>query len=163
MEHDKKCTQCHKHAKLMCGKCKKALYCSHTCAKIGWRSTHYMDCGSYMLIEGKRKREDRLCDNDTEVFDSLMTWGFTENEINSTIVDGIWQGLQYKLEFLKTNGVLLYYQEHRVNWVWSPDRNWTYTYTLIDQTPILVIAVGSVYVVAAIVVVLPVWRDAIKM
>ena len=81
MEHDKKCTQCHKHAKLMCGKCKKALYCSHTCAKIGWRSTHYMDCGSYMLIEGKRKREDRLCDNDTEVFTQDSVGMLPENEI----------------------------------------------------------------------------------
>lgn len=57
MERDKKCNQCNKDAKFVCGKCKRVLYCSQTCANVGWRSVHYKNCGSYMLIEGKRGRD----------------------------------------------------------------------------------------------------------
>lgn len=58
MNHDKKCNQCNKDAKFACKKCERAIYCSQTCANIAWRNVHYKNCGSYMLIEGKRGRDN---------------------------------------------------------------------------------------------------------
>lgn len=73
------CSNCNLDAKYKCGKCKQQFYCGQECAKKDW-SVHSRIC-SYMLIEGKRTREDKLCDDDKEVFTQELVETLPENEI----------------------------------------------------------------------------------